>query len=149
MDARIHTPLALRREYRRVPSEFLLGIESRVTAQLMLELGVNNVRGSMFCGTRDYHAGDVDALTKFLGHYNDLDYREVYARLCRTLPTAPDVSSTMSSSSLTSSYRRRRTYGNGNGGGNNYHRHARCYVCGELGHIASSCPKRHEMTLGP
>jgi hypothetical protein len=63
-------------------------MESRITAEMMLAHGVNNVRGSMFCGTRDYHLGDLDALTKFLGHYNDLDYGEVHARLRRTLPPA-------------------------------------------------------------
>ena len=86
---RMHPPVAVLAEYRRVPRAYLLGMESRVTAEMMLAHGVNNVRGSMFCGTRDYHLGDVDALAKFLGHYNDLDYGEVRAGLRRTLPPPP------------------------------------------------------------
>ncbi len=60
-----------------------------MTAQLMLQYGVNNVRGSMFCSVRNYHMGDIDALTKFLGHYNDLEYGRVYSKLCRLLPPPP------------------------------------------------------------
>ena len=60
-----------------------------MTAECMLEFGVNNVRGSMFCSTRDFHMGDIDALTKFLGHYNDLNYRKVNVRLSQTLPMSP------------------------------------------------------------
>ena len=33
--------------------------------------------------------GDIDALTKFLGHYNDLEYGRVYSKLCRMLPPPP------------------------------------------------------------
>ena len=44
-------------------------MESRITAELMLEHGMNNVRGSMFCTTQDYHIGDLDGLTRFLGQY--------------------------------------------------------------------------------
>lgn len=44
------------------------------------------MRGSMYCSVRDYHEGDVDGLTRFLGHYGDLDYGRVRAELKRTLP---------------------------------------------------------------
>jgi hypothetical protein len=43
----------------------------------------------MFCSVRNYHMGDIDALTKFLGHYNDLEYGRVYSKLCRMLPPPP------------------------------------------------------------
>ena len=86
---RTYKPLYLVREYRRIPQSFLLGMESKVTAEAMLKYGVNNVRGAMFCNTREYHLGDIDALTKFLGHYNDLNYRRVNARLRQTLPPSP------------------------------------------------------------
>ncbi|KAL3816116.1 hypothetical protein ACHAXA_011613 [Cyclostephanos tholiformis] len=162
---RIHAPLCVHEEYRRVPSPFLLGMESRVTANLMLRYGVNNVRGSMFCTTRDYHMGDVDSLTRFLGHYNDMDYREVYAKLSRILPMPPadnvrgggGTSTSASRTAMTANSRRRRKYHGGNydsghdihygnnnnnvDGGNHHPRGATlCYNCGELGHIAASCP---------
>lgn len=116
---RLYKPIRVLREHRRIPSKFLLGLESKVTAECMLEYGVNNVRGSYFCSPRDYHIGDVDALTKFLGHYCDLNYRKVNARLLQTLPATPGKP-----------HRRRATIP------------ARCYCCGELGHKASKCPKR-------
>ena len=109
-----HKPIRVLREYRRIPSRYVLGMESRVTAECMLEFGVNNVRGSMFCGTREFHMGDADALTKFIGHYNDLNYRKVSARLQSTLPPAPR--------------RVRIVYNDG-----------RCYRCGKKGHIAANC----------
>ena len=116
---RLYKPIRVLREHKRIPSEFLLGLESKITAECMLEFGVNNVRGSYFCSPRDYHIGDVDALTKFLGHYCDLNYRKVNARLLQTLPATPGKP-----------HRRRATIP------------ARCYCCGELGHKASKCPKR-------
>ncbi len=47
----------------------------------------------MFCSVRDYHIGDIDFLTKFLGHYNDLEYGRVYSKLSRMLPPPPTSSS--------------------------------------------------------
>lgn len=117
---RLYKPIRVLREHRRIPSKFLLGLESKVTAECMLEFGVNNVRGSYFCSPRDYHIGDVDALTKFLGHYCDLNYRKVNVRLSQTLPDTPGGKP----------HRRKATIP------------ARCYCCGELGHKASKCPKR-------
>ena len=73
-------------EYSSMPSKYVLGMESRLTAKCMLEYGVNNVRGSMFCGTHELHMGDAPTLTKFVGHYNDLNHRKLSARTNSTLP---------------------------------------------------------------
>ena len=130
-----YTPLEVIAEYKRIPHKFLLGYESKVTAETMLKYGVNNVRGSMFCSVRDYNIGDIDALTKFLGHYNDMNYGKVNKRLSETLPDVPEKLRR----------KKKNRY-------NNSYMDGRCYTCGELGHIAASCPQRYDyrtMTLRP
>lgn len=86
---RLHKPISIMKQYKRVPGEYSLGLEAQVTANLMWKLGVNNVRGAMFSETRDYTRRDLVALTGFLGHYNELDYQALYRALRDTLPPPP------------------------------------------------------------
>jgi hypothetical protein len=132
---RQHKPIRVTKEYKRVPELHHLGLEAKVTAECMLEYGVNNVRGAMFALTRDYTVADLDALTGFLGHYNNLNYRELNMTLSRTLPQAELL-------------------GGGNGGPkrsrvgkkskvrrdkNSPSAGDRCHNCGERGHWAANC----------
>ena len=73
---KLHKPVRLIKEYRRIPERYYLGYEAQITAELMLEKGVNNVRGAMFTRTKDYtrQEPDIAALVAFLGHYCDLKY---------------------------------------------------------------------------
>jgi hypothetical protein len=61
-------------------------MESQVTAELMKKKGVNNVRGSMFSQPKLYTMDDLEQLVGFLGHYNDLNYKEIRENLEQTLP---------------------------------------------------------------
>ena len=124
-----YAPLQIVKEYKRIPKKFILGFESKVTAENMLLYGVNNVRGSMFCSTRDYHIGHLDALTKFIGHYNDLNYGKVKQRLRKVLPMMPEKEV-------------RRKSRNTDDYDIFVNHRKRCYCCGKLGHIASSCPDK-------
>mmetsp|Transcript_25599 Transcript_25599/g.59062 ORF Transcript_25599/g.59062 Transcript_25599/m.59062 type:complete len:243 (-) Transcript_25599:504-1232(-) len=81
-----HKPIKVLKEYTRIPSAYVLGQEAKVTAELMLKHGVNNVRGAMFAKPRMYTLEDLDALTGFLGHYNELSYKEIAFNLKKTLP---------------------------------------------------------------
>ena len=51
---RLYPPLRMVFTYRRVPMQYYLGMESKITAEWMLKHGVNNVRGASFAETREY-----------------------------------------------------------------------------------------------
>jgi hypothetical protein len=160
---RLHRPKRVLAEYRRIPERYLLGVESQVTAEMMMKYGVNNVRGSYFTHTYDYTLEDLPALTGFLGHYNGLSYQHLSNELQRTLPP-PDAAGL--ESVLLSGY------GSGQDGASptldvlsgRYYETALarrrkssprrrqqpvdksndvCYRCGERGHWAAECPTRN------
>lgn len=85
----MHTPIRIVKEYRRIPKGFSLGKEAQVTAEFMLKHGVNNVRGAMFSETRMYTLNDLEALTRFLCHHNNIQYAKMEAMLRAELPPAP------------------------------------------------------------
>ena len=114
---RMHKPIRLVKEYRRIHEDYYLGKEAQVTAELMLQYGINNVRGAMFSEPRSYTLQDANALTGFLGHYNNLDYKELGVRL---------------EMELNRPARRRRKKAK---------KSDRCYRCGQTGHWAYKCPK--------
>ncbi len=112
---RLHKPLRLVREYKRIPEAYYLGKEAQVTAEFMLLHGINNVRGAMFCASRDYTMDDIPALTGFLGHYNELSYRKLNTKLHAVLSDSPS----------------RRDKSNDV-----------CFNCGARGHWANECPQK-------
>lgn len=57
---RLYRPIRVCAEYRRIPQRYYLGMESKVTAEKMLQHGLNNVRGAMFSETRNYTMADID-----------------------------------------------------------------------------------------
>ena len=91
---RIHGPIqGIYAEYRHVPYKYILGYESYITAQLMLQFGINNVRGGMFCGIQNFDMTNVDILTYYIGHYCNLDYTHVYNSICHELLQSTTTSS--------------------------------------------------------
>mmetsp|Transcript_16485 Transcript_16485/g.23252 ORF Transcript_16485/g.23252 Transcript_16485/m.23252 type:complete len:345 (-) Transcript_16485:2295-3329(-) len=155
---RTYKPIRILKQYKRVPSKYCLGLEAQVTAENMLELGINNVRGAMFAQCRDYTIDDLSALTGFLGHYNSLSYVDVEEKLKQILPPSYNAMVNNESSNkedndhenqqpndnvenLSPSQKRRRR--------KKKKRHSkkdfdRCWKCGKLGHYASECPTLEE-----
>lgn len=83
---RLHKPIRVIAEHKRIPNRYLMGVESQKTAEYMMKYGVNNVRGAAYCNSREYTTSDIPNLTGFLGHYNQLDYQELFRELWKVLP---------------------------------------------------------------
>ena len=76
---RLHRPLRGVPAHRieSVTREDAEGRETYVTARLMIEKGVNRVRGAMFCETRPFGPADLDNLARTIGHALNLAYKDV------------------------------------------------------------------------
>ena len=83
---KMHKPIRVVAEFNRIPTRYLMGMESQKTAEYMMKYGVNNVRGAAYCVSREFTTRDISDLTGFLGHYNQLDYRELHSELWKVLP---------------------------------------------------------------
>lgn len=121
-----HKPIRILKQYTRVKQQYALGLESKVTAEAMLLYGVNNVRGAMFAEAKPYTRQNIDSLTRFLGHYNNLSYADVRDRLQRTLPQSPT-----SKSKKKRKRNREKVL---------VSKDDRCFHCGQKGHWAYNCP---------
>lgn len=59
--------------------------ETLYTCKLMMEHGVNNVRGGPFCLTRGFTTLDIGMLSSMIGHVLDMDYKVVTDHLKQAL----------------------------------------------------------------
>ena len=132
---RLYRPIRVCAEYRRIPQRYYLGMEAKVTAEKMLQTGINNVRGAMFSETRNYTMADIDSLTGFLGHYNDLSYAHVRSLLKESLPPAE-----VDGGNAAAAKRRKRKRARMRKKEKmKTQRKGRCYRCGKEGHYSYEC----------
>ena len=130
---RLYRPIRVCAEYRRIPQRYYLGMEAKVTAEKMLQTGINNVRGAMFSETRNYTMADIDSLTGFLGHYNDLSYAHVRSLLKESLPSAEVEGGNAAKRQKRKRARMRKKEKM------KTQRKGRCYRCGKEGHYSYEC----------
>ena len=130
---RLHKPLRVCAEHRRIPRKFYLGMEAQITAEYMLQFGINNVRGAMFAETREYTMADLDSLTAFIGHYADLNYSFIRSTLQESLPAVAEVDGGSSTKRRKRKRARMRKKMKAKKKG-------RCFNCGESGHYSYECP---------
>jgi len=132
---RLHMPLRVCAEHRRIPRKFYLGMEAQITAEYMLQFGINNVRGAMFSETRNYTKADLDSLTAFIGHYCDLSYSNLRSTLQESLPAAAEVDGGGSARTKRRKQKRARMRKKMKA-----KKKGRCFNCGEIGHYSYECP---------
>jgi hypothetical protein len=90
-----------------VSNEHMTGLELRLTAEHMLEHGVNRVRGAMWCGVQAFDSTSIPMLHSVIAHILGLNYKEVELKLLRQLKESPNI---LPSSSLkTTGLKRKKT----------------------------------------
>lgn len=135
---RLYRPIRVHAEYRRIPQRYYLGMEAKITAQQMLLHGINNVRGAMFSETRNYTMADIDSLTAFLGHFNDLSYAHVRSTLKESLPSAAVADGENAAAAKRRKRKRARMRKKEK---MKTTRKGRCFRCGKEGHYSYECPE--------
>ena len=111
-------------------------MEAKITSECMLLFGVNNVRGAMFSETRNYTTADIESLTGFLGHYNELSYAHVRSTLKESLPPAEVDGENAASAAKRRKRKRVRMRKKEK---MKTPRKGRCFRCGKEGHYSYEC----------
>jgi len=109
-------------------------LEAQITAEMMLAHGINNVRGAMFSETREYELKDLKALKGFLGHYNEISYKQLGYRLKNQLEDEKGTGGNTHARTMGNqvSVEGRKVFSR---------RKDKCFRCENMGHWANECPE--------